>query len=386
MQKEIIFKELKTADLFLDALYKGGTQGNTSADALSKLLGCGNQGGFRYLGRANKPKFLVLYSSQNDIDWPDYLDIENGLFYYYGDNKKPGHDLHDTPRKGNLILKNLFDNKNLDNKSEIPPIFIFTKAGKGRDVIFRGLAIPGNKNISTKEELIAIWKSTENQRFQNYRSTFTILDISKITREWIKDIQNGNPFTDNAPEKWINWIQKNKEEQLISKKTSIIRTKDEQIPNVSKDIKLIRTIYDFFTDPYEFEKFAVDIVKLMDKNIVDCDLTRPWRDGGRDAVGKYRIGLEENSLLVDFALEAKRYGLNNSVGVKEVSRLISRLRYRQFGIIVTTSFLHSQAYKEIKEDKHPVVIICANDILKILKQNNINNKEKLLIWLNNNFR
>ncbi|MCP1762460.1 O-acetyl-ADP-ribose deacetylase (regulator of RNase III) [Bradyrhizobium japonicum] len=36
-------------------------------------------------------------------------------------------------------------------------------------------------------------------------------------------------------------------------------------------------------------------------------------------------------------LEAKCYGSGNSVGVREMSRLISRLRHRQFGVLVTTS-------------------------------------------------
>ena len=54
-----------------------------------------------------------------------------------------------------------------------------------------------------------------------------------------------------------------------------------------------------------------------------------------------------------FALEAKCYAPGHGVGVRETSRLISRLRYRQFGVLVTTSHLDSQAYQEIREDGHP---------------------------------
>lgn len=46
-----------------------------------------------------------------------------------------------------------------------------------------------------------------------------------------------------------------------------------------------------------------------------------------------------------FAVETKCYDLNNSVGVKETSRLISRIRYIQFGVFVTTSFVDIQTYK-----------------------------------------
>jgi hypothetical protein len=52
------------------------------------------------------------------------------------------------------------------------------------------------------------------------------------------------------------------------------------------------------------------------------DVTRPSRDGGRDAVGKLRVGTGPGAILADFALEAKCYGPTNSVGVRELSRLI----------------------------------------------------------------
>jgi hypothetical protein len=51
---------------------------------------------------------------------------------------------------------------------------------------------------------------------------------------------------------------------------------------------------------------------------------------------------------LDFALEAKCYAPENGVGVKELSRLVSRLRHRQFGILVTASFLGHQAYQELE--------------------------------------
>jgi hypothetical protein len=52
---------------------------------------------------------------------------------------------------------------------------------------------------------------------------------------------------------------------------------------------------------------------------------------------------------LDFALEAKCYAPENGVGVKELSRLISRLRHRQFGILVTTSFLGTSGVSGIAQ-------------------------------------
>jgi hypothetical protein len=71
---------------------------------------------------------------------------------------------------------------------------------------------------------------------------------------------------------------------------------------------------------------------------------------------------------VEFALEAKCYALGNSVGVRGTSRLISRLRHRQFGVLITTSHVDAQAYKEIRDDGHPVVILAGRDVVEMLKR------------------
>tara|TARA_R110001606_G_scaffold395471_1_gene567836 strand:- start:1912 stop:2073 length:162 start_codon:yes stop_codon:yes gene_type:complete len=46
-------------------------------------------------------KYVVLYTSGENIDWPDTIGTETGIFQYYGDNKKPGHELHDTKKNLN---------------------------------------------------------------------------------------------------------------------------------------------------------------------------------------------------------------------------------------------------------------------------------------------
>ena len=74
---------------------------------------------------------------------------------------------------------------------------------------------------------------------------------------------------------------------------------------------------------------------------------------------------------MECALEAKCYSENNSVGVKEMSRLISRIRYRQFGILVTTSYVNKQAYEEVVEDEHPILIVTAADIAAALRKSSI---------------
>ena len=63
-----------------------------------------------------------------------------------------------------------------------------------------------------------------------------------------------------------------------------------------------------------------------------------------------------------------------------MSRLISRIRYRQFGVMLTTSYVDSQAYKEVVEDGHPILIVTATDIAQTLRRNSITS-ENIDEWL-----
>ena len=379
--------DLSRTDLIVDQVYGGSREGNASDDPLPQLLGVDSGAGFRHLGKRpsiETLKLLVLKSNFKDPDWPDNLNFETGLFTYYGDNKTVG-EIHDTPRQGNLILRNLFDARHSSAAfKHFPAIFLFGGTGEYRDVRFLGLAVPGAQNLGPDDDLVAIWraKGIENQRFQNYKASFTVLDVRTVKRDWIDDIQNGCAvLSDHAPKTWLDWVKHRKYVSLYAPHTIEIRSKEQQLPGKKADLKLIFSIYEKFkANPFGFENCAVEIARLLMRDIGHCKTTRPWRDGGRDAVGIYRIGSGESSIDVEFALEAKCYKPGKSVKVKELSRLLSRIRHRQFGILVTTSYLSSQAYKELKEDGHPVVLISASDIVKVLKER-IGSLYSIKTWL-----
>jgi hypothetical protein len=267
-------------------------------------------GGFRIVGKrsTSEYKFAVLYSTLEDLDWPDTLDIEQGYFVYYGDNKNPGHELLDTPKGGNRLLQFSFDAVNMSppQRDKVPPFFVFTRGVKGRDVVFRGLAAPGFEQIRPTEQLISVWKTKEGRRFQNYQAYFTILDAPTIPKAWIHDLIRGDRFSQNCPEQWRKWVEKGICSVLKSKPTRKFRGRSEQIPSNDTDKRIVNFIYNYFkTDPFGFQYCAAKIASLMDKNIISCDVTKLWRDGGRDAVGLYRIGSEGGSINIEFALEAK---------------------------------------------------------------------------------
>lgn len=382
------FDQLSSANLNVDATYIGGRSGNAGDDPFPRLLSVSNQGGFRYRGSLANLDLVVLTSSLTDANWPDSLDQDTGVFTYYGDNKKPGRALHDTPRNGNELLRRIFDltHSGLVGRSRVPPVLVFANTGEWRDVVFLGLAVPGTADVRSSEDLVAVWKSDRDRRFQNYRARFTILDVPSVSRAWICDIVAGNPKSQNAPAPWLAWRGGSAAHALTASRSVEYRTRTEQIPHDNEDIRMLRTIHQFFSDrPHDFEACSATLARMLLPDVTSLDLTRPSRDGGRDALGKLRIGQGNTSILVDFALEAKCYGPSNSVGVKEVSRLISRLRHRQFGILVTTSYVDIQAFREIKEDAHPIIVVSGKDIVSLLRLNGYGDVGAVSAWLQAEF-
>jgi hypothetical protein len=320
-----------------------------------------------------------------DPDWPDHLDEQEGVFVYYGDNKKPG-DLHLTKRGGNKILAfesfGPLQDPNTD-RSKIPPFFIFTKGSEGRDMVFRGLAVPGVPGMGPMDQLVAVWKVSGGHRFQNYKAYFSVLDVPVVPRAWIDDLLRGEPLTSNTPTAWLNWVRTGHTEVLRAQPTVAFRTKAEQMPSTPRGGEIIAEVYRYYQEnPTGFERCAAELFRLSDSNVLDYEVTRPWRDGGRDALGHYRIGSSGQPVDVEFALEAKCFAPGrNAVGVKPMSRLISRLQHRQFGVMVTTSYVHEQAYREVTDDGHPILIMAARDISDVLMRASFADTRAVESWL-----
>ena len=190
MTKIIEYSEIeKEKYIDIDTIYKNG--GFQQSDAMTVLMKVRNGGGFR---PCKGKSYFVIHSTKSDIDWPDFLDYETGIYTYYGDNKQPGYELHS--KMGNQFLRDIYDKlskKNFENRKSIPPIFLFESKKEYKGVQFKGLIVPGNSNYDEKDVLTAVWASKGNgDRFQNYRSIFTLLDTregsdrSKMVRGYKK--------------------------------------------------------------------------------------------------------------------------------------------------------------------------------------------------------
>jgi hypothetical protein len=390
LQRKVPWNDLASADLVIDAIYEGGDSKRGKADeVISRLLpGISNSGGFRAAGSSGSTRLVVLYSTGAHPDWPDELDPYRGSYSYYGDNRTPGRELHDTPRGGNKVLRRAFELAHGDSndRSNCPIFILFQRVGSGHSVRFLGLAVPGAKDLSHNEDLVAVWRVEKGIRFQNYRAMFTVLDIPKLDGDWLRESIRNRGAVQNIsgmPKPLMDWIEKGKYVPLVAPQIKKGRTEQEQSPDTDVGRQIIGLIRKYcHNDDFLFEAIAVEIWRMAVSEPISVDLTRRYRDGGRDAIGYMYLGGQVDRLELSFSIEAKHYSPGTGVRTGDVSRLISRIKSREFGILITTSHLASQAYQEIREDGHPIIVISGGDIVKILLNKGINSEATCENWLN----
>lgn len=377
---------------------------NLAGEVLSKLFVVGNAGGFRVNGPIESPNYIVIYTSGDDAYWRDEIDNYLGVLLYYGDNRTPGNDLHNTKKGGNIILKNIFNlaaNDNSVNRKNIPPIFVFKKYENSRDMKFIGLAVPGIKGKPKKDWLTAVWGCNRlGERFLNYKAFFTILDTAKgylgdydnnINLAWLTDLESKRGYDSTyAPLEWKRYIDGKSYNPLMCKTERFVRSKDEQLPRISEQINMLKALQEYFVNKdkgFSFEAFANDMATAIDNNVIDINGTRYYKDGGYDGIGQYQLFKgSQNEVTVEFFVQAKCYHINNPVTIKDTSRLISRIKNRQFEIMLTTSYVATQAYEEILEDGHSIVILSGKNIIDyVIEELELFDEKTLINFLTNKY-
>lgn len=400
--KKYTYETIEKADLFVDAVYMSPRpgKGGYADDVLTVMLhNCRNTGGFRVPHRLKDDSipYIGLHLTGREPAWPDSFDQNTGILTWYGDNRKGGENVEKTSIGGNKIMREMFDAlaQGGDALKKIPPIFVFQNTGEARDVRFIGLAVPGIKGCHEDVFFRTVWRTKDQVRFPNYVGNFSILDLENesIKREWIDGLFNNDENANKyMPKAWRKFLDKG----LDGVKVLAAPTADPwpgvkaQLPSDPEGQKILRIIQERFgeKDYVGFEKLSAILMLLMDSNYRNVYLTRPKKDGGRDAVAEYVIKTPGDELIVECAMEAKCYDPDSSkgVGVRETSRLISRIRNRQFGVLITTSHINKQAYQEVKDDGHPILFITGKDIVDLLREKENITSDTIDQWLSDNIK
>jgi len=381
-------------ELRVDSSLRNTNNPNNPADVFNRFFrfsdgrGINNTSGFRAKSKAGQSTdiencaFCLLVTTFGEVEWPDSLNYETGIFTYFGDKRNEG-DIHSTTVGGNRFLRSTFNKLHTGKRELISPILVFEnyKGADGTYMRFLGLAAPGAQGSSAFDDLVAVWRIKDRNRFQNYRATFTVLKEDVIQKAWLEDLVNGvTPFESNhCPVLWKKWTQSGIYDPLTCERQREPRSKENQSPQNSKEATVLARVLESFSDR-EFEFAAVAIVRLMDPRFSDFKVTQRSRDGGRDATGLYKLGHDNHQVTLSALIEAKLWKEKTDVGVKPMARLISRIKHRDIGVFITTSCFNKQVQLELIDDNHPVILVSGGDIARVLISNELDVPEKFDAW------
>lgn len=356
--------------------------------------GINNAAGFRVVAKSSPAKksgrksaadlaFVVLVTTFGESEWPDSLDLETGHFVYYGDNRHPGTETNKTTLGGNALLDDIYDLLHTSKRDSIPPFLIFqnVKIDGKSNMKFLGIAAPGAEGLTASDDLVSVWRIKEKSRFTNKKARMTVLRAGSVSRSWLTDLVSGTKSAESAhcPLAWRRWVQTGFYDALEAQRSRVPREKQEQMPLGAIEREILRTLFEELSDR-EFEYAAAELVKLMDERFVELEVTHRSRDGGRDVVGHYKVGHDLHQLKLSVFIEAKKWNPSHGVGVRPMSRLISRIKHRDMGVFVTTSYFKSQVQEELIDDNHPVLLVSGGDIARLLATKGFANGE-LTKWI-----
>jgi len=304
--------------------------------------------------------FIVLVTTGTSINpsanpWEDEVDPLTGEITYWGDAKWDTKRLDVDSFVGNRSLRAAFDALLQGRKEIVPPILHFSKTKSGW-VRFNGLC--------ALEQLELSWFEDHGHPVQNYRARLAILDEANIPTDWLHRRMTATTpqeLTKDGPAAWRDY-----QAGMLRRFTvwaPRIRSLESQIPaKGSPDANALAELA--LLAPKEFE---VGVVSLFEEVRVvhKVTQTRLSRDGGFDFYGKFVLPAPMR-YEIPFRGEVKRW--KGSVGPKDVSRLVARLRRGEFGLFVTTSYFTRQAQEEVLADAYPTKLLAGMDVVRFMKE------------------
>lgn len=134
---------------------------------------------------------------------------------------------------------------------------------------------------------------------------------------------------------------------------------------------LQQKLYDYFHDGYAFEAFLKEY--LIKIGLDEVSITPKTRDGGFD-LKAIRKGLGDfsNIDITRYYIQAKRYKLDNKIGVKVIRELKGTIPFGEKGMLITTSDFTQDAIIEASNDpSKPVILINGRTLIESCIDNQI---------------
>ena len=306
--------------------------------------------------------------------WVDVVEPEVGYAIYNGDNRKSS--MHPFQTRGNALLTRIQDfYANSIIRKFAPPILIFTQREiKGNRTGYREFSGYG---IPTRYMLVSQREKISERYFTNLVIEISLFRLDTENEvfdwEWIDRRRDGTLDADSvlksAPSAWNLWVREG--EAAIEKcrrRTARRRIYDkkEQLEYAEADKTLLREVERYYAaSPHAFEGLA----SLLAERVIGHGCKRGWvtkrcADGGVDFVCRLDLGSEFSSVPVVVLGQAK---CQESVGGKDLARLVARLQRGWVGVFVTTGVFSKAAQQELCEDRYPVVLINGKRLARELR-------------------
>lgn len=198
------YAELGEAPLVVGTLYKNNPNSKFGGNPLKAIgLRGQNTGGFRFKKSTN---YCILTYTGEKAHWPDCVDSRSGIVHYYGDNHgSNGGKLLST--RGNQLLHKQHQLLTSGKHKEMKVFLIFEGLPRS-GFIFRGLAVMGMPSGRTKDCLQIVKATLDDERVvDNYHVNLTLLDVRKLSREDIADLNLGKAPTTGSDCPLQTWLK-----------------------------------------------------------------------------------------------------------------------------------------------------------------------------------
>lgn len=129
--------------------------------------------------------------------------------------------------------------------------------------------------------------------------------------------------------------------------------------------------YNYFETGYDFEEFLKEY--LIKMGLDEVEITQRSRDGGVDLTAiRKGVGDFSEIDITNYFIQAKRYALENRIGVREIRELKGTIPFGYKGIFICTSSFTEDAKKEaINDISKPVVLVDGRSLVQSCIDNGI---------------
>ena len=211
------------------------------------------------------------------------------------------------------------------------------------------LAVPGAQDVQPADDLVAIWRTSEASGFRT---------TGPPSRSWMLRPFHAAGSTSSppasrsglVPEPYRDWVSAASTRRSSRRGRSSTEPRPSSRPRPPRTRRWSRRSTTTSPRPLRVRGLRDRALEHAGEGVGELRRHAAVRRRGPRAYGWYHLGPDTDRIRLEWSLEAKLYAPDNGAGVKETSRLISRLRHRELGVFVTTGYVGKQAYEEIRGD------------------------------------